>query len=47
MTTTQQVYNYFQEYQMSNIIKVEPFSDNGTQDPISWLTTFEKTIMVN
>ena len=50
MTTPKDIHEYFEKNPLSshsNILRVEPFSGDGTQDPIPWMTAFEKAMMVN
>jgi hypothetical protein len=47
MADADDVLNYLKSNMNQNIIRVEPFYGDGTQDPISWLTAFDKASRVN
>src|SRR5436309_4951422 len=47
MADADDVLNYLKSNMNQNIIHVEPFYGDGTQDPISWLTAFDKASRVN
>ncbi|CAG8478402.1 1671_t:CDS:2, partial [Scutellospora calospora] len=48
MANAQDVLDYLQNNQKENtLLRIEPFTGDGTQDPQTWLNSFEKTAAAN
>ena len=47
MADTNIIMDYLRTNMNQNILQVEPFYGDETQDPITWLTAFDKASKVN
>ena len=48
MTTNEQILNYLKANTTGSVLlRVDPFLEDGTQDPYTWLESFEKATSAN
>ena len=48
MATAKDVLDYLKDNEKGgNVVRIEPFHGDGTQDPLAWITDFEKAAIAN